>query len=383
MNKPYEWVDQADRLKELVDQWLEQDFVAIDTEFVRVRTFFPIPGLIQVADAFGCYLVDPIEIHDTSSIRKLLEEEGTVKVLHACSEDVEIFVNHFKAKSRQLFDTQVAASVLGLGDSLGYAPLVEKLLSIEVSKAETRSNWIQRPLSDNQMLYAAQDVIHLYQVYLMQIKELRVQNRVAWVSEDSQRIVDANKPTDPQHYYLKIRQAWQMKGEKLWCLQQLASWREGQVRRLDIPRSFLIKDALMAEIASACPKTSNDLIKVKGIPEKFIRRYSRDILSITNQASDVDKTDYPERIPGPLKKEASYLFKSAKVFLSRLAEDIGIPASLISKKKEIESIVMGGLHNGVFQLTPFYTGWREDLVGAPLLKHLEDCYKAAQQDLDS
>jgi len=382
MNKPYEWVDQSGRLNELVDQWLTQDFVAIDTEFVRIRTFYPITGLIQVADEAGCYLVDPIAIEDRSSIKRLLEDRNTIKVLHACSEDVEIFVHHYQAEPRQLFDTQIAASVLGLGDSLGYAPLVEKLLSIEVSKAETRSNWVQRPLSENQLFYAAQDVIHLYQVYLILVKELKSVNRVHWVAEDTQRMVDANNMLGVDEYYLKIRQAWQLRGNKLWCLQQLAKWREDQVRRLDIPRSFLIKDAVIADIAVACPKNSHDLNKIRGLSEKFLRRYGNDILKITRQAASIENSDYPVQIQGPLKKEASYLFKSAKEFLTKLADEIGIPVVLISKKKELETIIMGGLHSGVFQLSPYYKGWRENLIGNPLQKHLEVCYQAEQQSPD-
>ena len=159
------WISQDHELAELCERLRGQAAVAVDTEFMRTDTFYPIAGLIQLGDGKVCYLVDPLSITDFSPLRELMLDEKVVKVLHSCSEDIEVFVSLLGEVPSPIFDTQIAAAFAGLGFSLGYAGLVKAVLNIDVPKDETRSDWLQRPLSESQIKYAALDVAHMLIVY--------------------------------------------------------------------------------------------------------------------------------------------------------------------------------------------------------------------------
>ncbi|HEY0892485.1 MAG TPA: ribonuclease D, partial [Cellvibrio sp.] len=159
------WIDQDDQLTELCAVWRKQAAIAVDTEFMRSDTFYPIAGLLQIGDGKGCYLIDPLAIKNLAPLRELMLDTAVTKVLHSCSEDLEVFQRWLGVVPAPLFDTQIAAAFAGLGFSLGYSGLVKNLLTIEIPKDETRSDWLQRPLSVAQLNYAALDVAHMLVVY--------------------------------------------------------------------------------------------------------------------------------------------------------------------------------------------------------------------------
>jgi ribonuclease D len=378
MNITYEWVSEDQRVKALVDQWCSQDFVTIDTEFVRTRTFYPQVGLLQVADNQGVYLIDPLALTDLSPLTHLLEDPTTIKVLHSGSEDAEIFHYFFKAHSRAVFDSQIGAGVLGLGMSIGYANLVKAELDFDVPKEETRSDWLKRPLSESQKQYAALDVHFLYQIYQKHAALLRTAGRFSWVIEDSERMISAALPNDTLDYYQKIRVAWQLKGERLWLLQQLASWRELQVAQMDIPRARFIKDAVLANIAQMKPTSVQQLHQVADLSHRTVKQWGDTIVAFSNAANEIPKSDYPQRIMGPLKKEASTLLKSLRVFLEEICLVEDIPVELVARKKYLELLINSGLYTGAYALPEYYCGWRKDLVGTPLLEKLSQLDRIQQ-----
>lgn len=159
------WIEQDTELAELCQRWRQQAAIAVDTEFMRTSTFYPIAGLIQIGDGKGCYLIDPLAIQDFTPLRDLLLDESVTKVLHSCSEDLVVFQRLLGIVPAPLFDTQIAAAFAGYGFSLGYAGLVKAVLNTEIPKEETRSDWLQRPLSVAQLKYAALDVAHMLIVY--------------------------------------------------------------------------------------------------------------------------------------------------------------------------------------------------------------------------
>ena len=366
----HEWVDTQSRFNELCQQWSGQEFLAIDTEFVRTRTFYPKLGLLQVADAQGRYLIDPLTIEDFQPLKLILENPDIVKVLHAASEDTEIFSCFINARTQRLFDTQVGAAYLGFGTSIGYANLVKQKLQVELPKDETRSDWLQRPLSENQKLYAARDVEYLYDIYLKQKVELEKQQRIEWVFEDSDRIVAASLPQDPDSYYLKIRQAWQMRGQKLWLLKTLAAWRERLAMAKDLPRTRVIRDALVFEIAQSMPGSIGRLNRIQGLYPAFARRYGEQVLAMIEKSRTVGREDYPARIPGPLKVEAGQMLKTIRDRTAELAQQLDLPSELLARKKWLEALVASGMFSGEFHLPEPLTGWRKERVGEPLLETL-------------
>ncbi len=166
--------------------WRQQPFVALDTEFMRVDTFYPIAGLLQASTGEGAWLIDPLCIDDWTPLAALLDDRGVTKVLHACSEDLEVLLRLTGSLPAPLFDTQLAAAYLNLGFSMGYSRLVQAVLGLELPKGETRSDWLQRPLSETQVSYAAEDVQHLAEVYQAQLPRLSAQ-KTAWRARGRRR----------------------------------------------------------------------------------------------------------------------------------------------------------------------------------------------------
>ena len=195
------WITDEAALALHCDDWLHLPFVALDTEFVRVDTFYPQAGLLQVCAAGRVYLIDPLLIHDWSALAEVLRAPAVVKVLHSCSEDLEVLSRLTGSLPAPLFDTQLAAGYLNLGFSMGYSRLVQAVLGIELPKGETRSDWLQRPLSETQLSYAAEDALHLAEVYEALDARLSEEKR-AWVLEDGAELLLAfGREVDPDELY--------------------------------------------------------------------------------------------------------------------------------------------------------------------------------------
>ncbi len=377
----YQWVDTQDQFEQLCQKWRSQEFIALDTEFLRTKTFYPILGLLQVADEDGQYLIDPLAIEDLSALGKIITDPSTLKIVHAGSEDVELFQCALNARAQALYDTQIGAAFLGLGTSIGYARLVKAELDLDLPKDETRSDWTHRPLTASQKDYAAKDVKHLYQLYQLQKPRLEAQGRMEWVLEDSDRLVCANQPQDPNQYYLKIRQAWQLKGERLWILQELAAWRERLAMAKDLPRSRILRDSLIYEIAHQRPQNLNKLGRIQGLYPGFVRRYGEQVLTIIKKAEGLKKADFPARIQGPLKIEAGALLKYIRAQAEELCEAIGLPVELVARKKALEQLVYTGTYSGRFELTDHFKGWRRETIGNQLLALLKEEWIHIQDEM--
>ena len=371
MSNDYAWLTAGPELDAQLQYWLNLDFVVLDTEFIRTRTFYPIPGLIQIADDQQTWFLDPQVKGYEPAIKTLLESDRVIKVLHACSEDLEVFTHAMNASCRNLFDTQIASALLGEGMSLGYAALVEKWLGLDLDKSETRSDWLQRPLTDSQLFYAQQDVRLLHQIYPQIQSALLKTGRMEWVLEDSARMADASTQEVPQSYYLKIRQAWQLKGRKLWLLRALAAWREELARDQNIARPRLIKDMQLFQIAERMPANVSRLKQIKDLPPALMSHYGGHIVDMVEASGSVDHQDFPERIQPPLKKEATGLFRHARDVLNSEAEILGIPAATLVRKKDLELMINHGFVSGEFILPDIFEGWRRP-VGDKLLKKLND-----------
>ncbi|HCN44580.1 MAG TPA: ribonuclease D, partial [Pseudomonas sp.] len=239
------WITDDSALVEHCRQWRQLPFVAVDTEFMRVDTFYPKAGLIQVGDGQRAFLIDPLLINDWQPLAGLLEDQAVTKVLHACSEDLEVLARLTDSLPAPLFDTQLAAGYLNLGFSMGYSRLVQEVLGIELPKGETRSDWLQRPLSETQVSYAAEDAVHLAELY----ERLRPQlsdDKNAWVLEDGAELVlQLRREIDPYELYRDAKLAWKLSRAQLAVLRELCAWRELEARERDVPRNRILREHAM------------------------------------------------------------------------------------------------------------------------------------------
>ncbi|GLS26308.1 ribonuclease D [Marinibactrum halimedae] len=370
--QPIVWVDDAAQLTELCHQWQSQTALAIDTEFMRVSTFYPEAGLVQVGDGKAAYLIDPLVLSQHDHFRQLLVNPAITKVLHSCSEDLEVFQRSFGVCPSPLFDTQIAAAMAGYGFSIGYANLVQTLLEVELPKDATRSDWLQRPLTDAQKRYAALDVTHLLVIYETLLTSLKASDRLSWVMNECALILQNVGPIDEvdPEYFRKVKLAWKLRPAELVVLKALSHWREMTARAKNIPRNHLMKENVLFNLAKFRPTTLGKLSKVEGMPSKTIREYGDVLVAMIKAATELPASDRPQRLPPPLSPQLGDLVKGLKALVREESERLKLPPELLVKKKDYEAIVRSGMNSGSYRLPPsIEQTWRNDLIGSVLLTY--------------
>lgn len=366
----YEWVSNNNRLEALCLQWMQQPVIALDTEFIRRRTFFPVVGLLQVADSHGVYLIDPLTASNFQPLKELFTCSTVTKVLHACSEDLEVFDRYLGLLPSPLFDTQLAAAFSGYGWSISYTNLIREIEGIDIHQNETCSDWLQRPLSGSQLQYAAMDVYHLFQIYPKLTEQLKKLQRLEWATSDCQRLIEQYQQADQrQAYYLKVKSAWKLTQAQLAILKALCEWREGVVRQLDIPRNRLIKDAVLWEMAYQQPKITQQLTKIHGVPTQFVKKYGEHCLAVIEDTRDNDLS-LPDRLPPPLISQEISLLKQLKSRVRAIADSLSLPTELLARKKDLEKLIRLNQTSSSVALPSSLTGWRYNVVGQALIKEL-------------
>jgi len=367
------WITDNASLAQHCASWRSLPFVAVDTEFMRVDTFYPIAGLLQVSEGQRAYLIDPLSIDDWTPFAGLLQDPAVVKVLHACSEDLEVFLRLTGSLPSPLFDTQLAAGYLNLGFSMGYSRLVQAVLNIELPKGETRSDWLQRPLSATQVSYAAEDVLHLAEVYLLLQAQLSA-DKYRWVLEDGAELVaNLGRELDPELAYREAKLAWKLSPQQLAVLKVLCAWREREARARNQPRNRIIREHSLWPLARTQPDNLVALARIEDMHPKTVRQDGELILQMIKQAATSPAADWPAALPEPLPLEASSLLKKLRAIGQREGERLNIAPELMLRKKTLEALLKSGYPKGPYQLPDSLRGWRRELMGQALL----DCLAAS------
>ncbi|AEB59119.1 ribonuclease D [Ectopseudomonas mendocina] len=366
------WILDDAGLAEHCAAWQALPFVALDTEFMRVDTFYPIAGLLQVSGGDGAYLIDPLRISDWRPFAALLEAPNVVKVLHSCSEDLEVFLRLSGSLPAPLFDTQLAAGYLNLGFSMGYSRLVQALLDIELPKGETRSDWLQRPLSELQVRYAAEDVLHLVEVYRALMARLAPQ-KVEWVLEDGAELVaNLSREVAPEDAWREAKLAWKLSRQQQAVLRALCAWREREARARNQPRNRVLREHSLWPLARTQPDNLVALARIEDMHPKTVRQDGETLLKLIREAAALPPEQWPEALPEPLPIEASALLKKLRAVGQREGERLDIVPELMLRKKTLEALLKSGFPNGPYQLPDSLRGWRRELMGQALL----DCLAA-------
>lgn len=366
------WIRDDASLAEHCAAWQALPFVALDTEFMRVDTFYPIAGLLQVSSGERAYLIDPLCIGDWTPFAALLQAPGVVKVLHSCSEDLEVFLRLTGSLPAPLFDTQLAAGYLNLGFSMGYSRLVQALLDIELPKGETRSDWLQRPLSQTQVSYAAEDVLHLVEVYQALTARLSPEKN-AWVLEDGAELVAGlGREVDPEQAWREAKLAWKLSRQQLAVLRALCAWREREARARNQPRNRILREHSLWPLARSQPDNLVALARIEDMHPKTVRQDGETLLALIREAAALPPGDWPEALPEPLPVEASALLKKLRAIGQREGERLQIVPELMLRKKTLEALLKSGYPSGPYQLPESLRGWRRELMGQALL----DCLAA-------
>lgn len=360
-------------LAEYCAYWQSLPMIALDTEFQRIDTFYPIPGLIQIADDYQCYLIDPLSIDDFSPLSEVFENPDVLKIIHAGSEDLELFNHTLGVLPRPMFDTQLAAAFVGWGFTMGLQRLVEHTLDIQIGKGETTSDWLKRPLSSEQEVYAALDVAYLPAICLMQKAEMESLDRLSWFVEESevalQNVLD-NDP-DGQEYYRRFSQMWGLSGFKLTALRDITMWREQQCRLRNTPRNWVLRNQTILSIIHNWPRNHYELARADEIRHKVVRDEGEAILAILANAQNNEDIADVLPINRPLPVIWNKRLKRLKAIAREAAERLGIAQEILLRKKDLEALVRTGLEGQEYQLPDELNGWRREIIGLPLLAQLK------------
>ncbi len=354
-------VTDTDALAALCDRLAREEFVTVDTEFMRERTYYPELCLVQLAGEREVAVIDTISDRlDLAPLGELLANPAVTKVFHAARQDVEIFVQRFGAVPTPMFDTQVAAMVAGFGDQAGYDSLVSNLTGGSIDKAHRFSDWAARPLSPAQMTYAAADVTWLRLVYRRLLARLREEGRLSWVAEEMAIL------NNPKTYRIDPETAWErlkVRGNNrrfLALVRNLAAWRELEAQRVNIPRQRLLKDETLMEIAAIAPANAESLARARGISRGFAEgRTGSSLLDVVAETVALPEAKLPS-VPRQREtaKPSAALVQLLKVLLMARCEENEVAPRLIASSDDIDRIAseaepdVAALH-----------GWRRTVFG--------------------
>lgn len=348
----------------------QNEFVTVDTEFLRESTFWPQLCLIQVASPTHEALIDPLAKGlDLQPFFDLMSNAAVVKVFHAARQDIEIIHHLGGIIPHPLFDTQVAAMVCGFGDSVSYDQLVQKITGKHIDKSSRFTDWSHRPLSEKQLDYALADVTHLRDVYATLKAELEREGRAHWL-EDEMAVLERPETYDihPDDAWVRMKMRVR-KPTELAVLQKVTAWREREARNRDVPRGRIIKDEAIYEIAQQQPKDAEALGKLRTIPRGWERSTAgAAIIAAVNEALALPKEDMP-KIPKPYQPNegAASAVELLKVLLKLTAEREGVAAKIVASTDDLEKIASEGEKADV----PALSGWRRALFGDRALKLID------------
>ncbi|NND83174.1 MAG: ribonuclease D [Gammaproteobacteria bacterium] len=360
-------IEDQDQLKEIEPLFKELGErggeVAVDTEFFREKTYRAKLCLMQLGIDGDQYCVDVLAIDDLQPLKDLLVDERVLKLFHAARQDMEVILQTLEVMPKPIFDTQLAAAFGGLDMQIGYSALVQDRLDIELPKSQARTDWTRRPLSTEQVQYAADDVAHLAQLRELALQDLNDNGKFDWFEQELADYYDASK------YLLEPALAFQrlsgggLKIKQQYALKALAEWREAQAQKRDIPRSWVLKDDALFDLACRMPRTDEEALSLGVFGRKSGRYLAPQAVQIINELEVGDEVIWTK--VDPLTKQQKKTVSNLMRKLSELAKQHHVAQGLLGTRKDVEGLYRHG------QSEKLLEGWRAEIVGQPLLKALE------------
>lgn len=358
-------IQEPDRLLRAVERWSSSPFLALDTEFIRVDTYYPKLCLVQVRDQQTTSLIDALALDTLDPLWDAVYAPAGVKLFHAAGQDLEILVRLRGTVPLPLFDTQIAATLLGYGDQIGYAGLIEKRLGIILDKSLSRTDWARRPLRPAELAYAAADVEHLATIYPALQAELQAQGRIGWLAEDCVRLCDpVQYRTEPDDAWQRLRGLARMSPREQTVAAALACWREQQAQQRDRPRKWILDDDALCRLARRRPRTLAELASLAVLSSKALARHGAALLAVIDAASST-----PERVyarDDEFDDAGKKLLKALQAAVAERAAALKLPAGYLAPRADLARLVRDGPGADVDVLR----GWRRAVCGEALLELL-------------
>ncbi|MBU5405963.1 ribonuclease D [Paraeggerthella hongkongensis] len=362
------YIANQENLVAFVERAMRSSVLAIDTEFLREKTYYAKLCLIQLATDDEAVIVDPFSVGDLGALKPVLENESVVKLFHAGSQDLEILLREVGVLPRPIFDTQVAAALLGHTQQIGYAALVGTECGVTLKKIDSFTDWSRRPLSESQLEYAADDVLYLPRMYARMRAQLDRKGRLSWLDRDFKEMSDPAKyATDERSRYRRLKRVSQLSRRQLSAAREVAAWRELEAQRRDVPRKWVITDEQIVEACKREARSIDELFMVRGMSDKLSTREARAVVSLMGSALDAPPDSWPD-VDRCSKNEpnvdAQVDMMTAVVRLR--AKESGVAFPTLASHDDLARVARGYRDN-----IDLLRGWRRSLVGEELLELLE------------
>lgn len=346
---------------EIADELGRLDYIGLDTEFMREKTFFAELSLVQISTGDAIWCADPLSDLDTQRFWPVALDCGWV--VHSARQDIEVIYQAAGQMPARLFDTQVAAGLLGYAPQLGYAGLVSELFDVEIPKTHTRADWSRRPLRPELLQYAAEDVEYLLPAKDILVERLDKLGRLSWVEEDSALLLDpALYEPETDAAIKRLKAARNLRGRRRSAAARLAAWREAEAARANRPRQWIAKDGVLMEIALRLPQSIADLEKIPELPAGLLRRSGKRLLEEVAASAGDEPLQGGQGAPDEAQKA---LLKQMQKKVASCAAELDLSPEIIAPKKELSAVVIGGGRD-----SRVFSGWRRDLIGDTLLQML-------------
>ncbi len=358
-------IQDVGQLEQCCRDLTHQQWIGVDTEFLRVRTYYPRLCLLQISCPDRVIAVDPLQCKTLDPLIELLTDTQRVKVIHAARQDLEVLYHICGSVPQPVFDTQIAAALLGYGDQISYAALVAELIGPSIAKQQTRTNWCARPLTADQLTYAYEDVYYLGTLYQRFSSELNRRNRAEWLREEGQRLVDPSLYSQvPQQAYQRMRKGHSLEPESQQVLKRLAVWRERVAQARNLPRNWVVDDRQLIALAVSRPRQEEDFTKIDDLSSKFVHRYGDDIMAIVGKVRQAGCTGIVWKTPARLTQVQKHLVSQLLDVVRGTANQHRVSAALLATRAEVERFVRGDRE------LLFMQGWRYRLIGDRLTQVL-------------
>ena len=352
-------VDDEAAWREVLDRLVDEPRYAVDTEFHRERTYYPKLALVQIAWSDGLVLVDPLAV-DLGPLAKILDGPG-VAVMHAAAQDLEVLHHACGTVPSRLFDTQLAAGFVGMSTP-SLASLVERELGLKLEKGDRLTDWLRRPLSEDQRRYAALDVAHLFELQDRLLAQLDADGRVAWAETECERLRTSDPwLREPADAWRRIKEVRQLRGRTLAVAQSLAAWRELRAASIDQPVRFVMPDMGLVGVAQRAPRSVDELRKVRGIDDRHTRGAAAEGI-LAAVAEGLERPPPPPRddAPAELARELRPAVGLVSAWVSQLARDLRIDTAILATRADLEALLRRDPDARLAQ------GWRAEVAGGPI-----------------
>ncbi len=351
------------QLRAFLERCQESSYMAIDTEFLREKTYYAKLCLVQVAIEGEVAIIDPLAVDNIKDMAAVLTDPNIIKIFHACSQDIEILYHETGVVPKPVFDTQIAAAILGKSQQASYAALVQAFCHVNLPKKDSYTDWSRRPLSPSQVEYAADDVNYLPQIYNRMMQLLKEKNRLSWLDESFEELSNPAKyEVDPRMRYRKLKRVNQLSPRQMSAAREFAAWREERAQRANIPRKWVCSDEQIVEACRREARSLDELYMVRGVRESLRGNEARNALKCIKRGLDAPQEDWPEsRVPNKSEANVDCAVDLMNAIVHLRAKENRIAAQTLAPQTELMKLARGHVED-----CELLQGWRYKVVGKEL-----------------